>query len=143
MGVEIIVVRLTLVYRVDERPSEKTAMKKLHLALSSSDIAASVADYSARLGCRPALVIEGTYALWRTETLNLSIRHAPEVAPGQLRHLGWEDDEAQAFTTEVDVNGITWERFAARHQAEEIQAAWPGTNYQVEGGKNTNGHHGT
>lgn len=110
-------------------------MKKLHLALSSSDIAASVVDYSARLACRPALVIEGVYALWRTETLNLSIRHAPGMPPGQLRHLGWEDDEAQSFTAEVDVNGITWEHFAARHQAEEIQAAWPGTNYRVEGGK--------
>ncbi|MBD1915661.1 MULTISPECIES: hypothetical protein [Cyanophyceae] len=118
-------------------------MKKLHLALSSRDIAASVADYSARLGCRPALVIEGTYALWRTESLNLSIRHAPGVAPGQLRHLGWEDDAAEGFTAEVDVNGITWERFAARHQAEEIQAAWPGTDYRVDDSKETNGHYGT
>jgi hypothetical protein len=114
-------------------------MKKLHLALSSGDIAASVADYSARLGCSPTLVIAGTYALWRTETLNLSIRHVPEVAPGQLRHLGWEDDEAEAFTAEVDVNGITWEHFAAHHQAEEIQAACPGTDYRVEGGKEMHG----
>ncbi|HSM83868.1 MAG TPA: hypothetical protein VLS96_19415 [Nodosilinea sp.] len=106
-------------------------MKKLHLAISTDDIAASVADYSARLGCAPALVVEGTYALWRTATLNLSIRHGTGVAPGQLRHLGWEDNEAEAFTVEVDVNGIPWERFAPQHQADEIATAFPGTNYRV------------
>ena len=104
-------------------------MKKLHLALSTDDIAASVADYSERLGCAPAIVIEGAYALWRTDTLNLSIRQGAGVAPGQLRHLGWEDDQAEAFTFDRDVNGITWERFAARHQAEEINETWPGTDY--------------
>lgn len=101
-------------------------MKKLHLALSTDDIAASVVDYSARLGCVPELVIDGAYALWRTDTVNLSIRQVADVAPGQLRHLGWEDDEATAFTAEVDVNGITWEHFAAHHQADEIHAAWSG-----------------
>lgn len=104
-------------------------MKKLHIALSTDDIAASVVDYSARLGCAPVLVIDGAYALWRTETLNLSIRQGSEAAPGQLRHLGWEDDEAKAFSADVDVNGITWERFAAQHQADEIQSIWPGTEY--------------
>lgn len=109
-------------------------MKKLHLAISTDDIAASVADYSARLGCEPALVIEGAYALWRTESLNLSIRQGAGVAPGQVRHLGWEDNQAKAFTAETDVNGITWERFAAQHQAEEINDVWPGTNYRVHDG---------
>ncbi|MBE9157920.1 hypothetical protein IQ265_13950 [Nodosilinea sp. LEGE 06152] len=109
-------------------------MKKLHIALSTEDIAASVADYSARLGCRPELVVEGIYALWRTDQLNLSIRRADGVPPGQLRHLGWEDDAAKAFTAEVDVNGITWERFAAHHQADEINQIWPETNYRVESG---------
>ncbi|WP_017297263.1 hypothetical protein [Nodosilinea nodulosa] len=109
-------------------------MKKLHLAISTDDIAASVADYSARLGCAPTLVIEGAYALWRTETLNLSIRQGSGIAPGQVRHLGWEDDQAEAFTAEVDVNGMTWERFAAQHQAEEINGIWPGTNYRVHDG---------
>jgi catechol 2,3-dioxygenase-like lactoylglutathione lyase family enzyme len=106
--------------------------KKLHIALSTEDIAASVADYSARLGCRPDLVVEGIYALWRTDHLNLSVRQMVEVSPGPLRHLGWEDDTAEAFTADVDVNGITWERFAAHHQADEIEAAWPGTNYGVK-----------
>jgi hypothetical protein len=107
-------------------------MKKLHLALSTDDIAASVVDYSTRLGCAPALVIEGAYALWRTETLNLSIRQGAGVAPGQLRHLGWEDDDAEGFSSEVDVNGITWEHFAAHHQAAEIAAAWPEASYPAQ-----------
>ncbi len=107
-------------------------MKKLHLALSTDDIAASVADYSARLGCAPALVVEGAYALWRTKTLNLSIRQGAGVAPGQLRHLGWEDDQAEAFSSEVDVNGITWERFAAHHQTAEIAALWPEASYLAQ-----------
>ncbi|PSR16375.1 hypothetical protein C8255_18185 [filamentous cyanobacterium CCP3] len=97
-------------------------------------MAASVADYSARLGCHPDLVIEGIYALWRTDHLNLSIRQADGVPPGQLRHLGWEDDEAESFSVDTDVNGITWERFAAHHQADEINEIWPEANYRVDAG---------
>ncbi|MGB3308997.1 MAG: hypothetical protein WBG32_07070 [Nodosilinea sp.] len=108
--------------------------KKLHIALSTEDVAASVADYSERLGCEPSLVVEGIYALWRTDHLNLSIRQAAGVSPGQLRHLGWEDDTAEAFTADVDVNGITWERFAAHHQADEINEIWPKANYRVNVG---------
>lgn len=108
--------------------------KKLHIALSTKDIAASVADYSARLGCRPDLVLEGSYALWRTDQLNLSIRQAAGVPPGQLRHLGWEDDEAESFSRDTDVNGIVWERFTAHHQADEINEIWPGVHYRVEAG---------
>jgi hypothetical protein len=106
-------------------------MKKLHLAIATDDIAASVVDYSERLGCGPDLVIEGVYALWRTETLNLSLRQGTGEAAGQLRHLGWEDDTATAFTSEVDVNGITWERFAAHHQTDEIRSFWPEANYSI------------
>jgi hypothetical protein len=43
MGSEIIVIRLNLVYRVDG--TDRHSMKKLHLALSTDDIAASVADF--------------------------------------------------------------------------------------------------
>lgn len=139
---EIVVVGLTLVYRVGGTGPGEGSMKKLHIALSTDDIAASVADYSARLGCAPVLVIDEAYALWRTATLNLSIRQGSGAVAGQLRHLGWEDEQAEAFSADVDVNGITWERFAAYHQAEEIEAAWPGTDYRVEGGKATKGHHG-
>lgn len=105
-------------------------MKVLHLALSVADIEQSIADYSARLGEVPVVVVAGEYALWRTGTLNLSIRKTGESA-GSLRHLGWEDSRASKFSAEIDCNGITWERFAASHQAQEINDIWDGTNYQA------------
>ena len=105
-------------------------MKKLHIALSVSDIEQSVQDYSIRLSQEPDLVIPGEYALWRTDTLNLSIRRVAEEPSGTLRHLGWENPEATAFTKAVDSNGILWEEFSAQQQASEIEKAWPGTQYQ-------------
>ncbi len=95
------------------------------MALSTDNIESSIEDYSKRLGVPPCAIVQGEYALWRTESLNLSVRHDPAFPPGSLRHLGWEDPTATAFTTDTDVNGIVWERFAAHHQAEEIQALWP------------------
>lgn len=104
-------------------------MKKLHLALGVSDIEASVCDYETRLGKKADLVIPGEYALWRTDTLNLSIRKSKEEA-GKLRHLGWENSEAKEFKSVIDCNGITWEEFTAKQQADEIEQAWPGTHYK-------------
>ncbi|MDG2991124.1 hypothetical protein L3556_09320 [Candidatus Synechococcus calcipolaris G9] len=104
-------------------------MKKLHIAISTNNIEATVADYSNRLGEEPCLLIPGQYALWRTESLNLSIRQNASSSPGTLRHLGWEDPAATEFTQETDVNGIVWERFNADHQAQEINELWPGTSY--------------
>ncbi len=104
-------------------------MKKLHIALSTDRIGQTIADYTARLGVPPCSRIDGEYALWRTATLNLSVRQDPDCAPGSLRHLGWEDPEATAFTRDTDVNGITWERFSASHQAAEINHLWPDANY--------------
>lgn len=100
-------------------------MKKLHLAISTHKIDASVEDYTQRLGQPPCVHISGEYALWRTDTLNLSIRQDASRPPGELRHLGWEDSSATAFNQDVDVNGIVWERFSAEHQMEEIKAIWP------------------
>lgn len=105
-------------------------MKKLHIAISTDKIAETVADYSQRLNAEPCLVIPGEYALWRTESLNLSIRQDATVAPGSLRHLGWEDPEATGFTQDTDVNGLVWERFNAHHQAEEINQLWPEAGYK-------------
>ncbi len=105
-------------------------MRRLHLALGVNDIEASVADYTKRFGQAPDLVIPGAYALWRTPSLNVSIRKTGEHEAGKLRHLGWEDDEATAFTSETDCNGILWETFAAEHQAQEIQEAWPDVTYE-------------
>ena len=104
-------------------------MRKLHLALAVSNIEQSVADYSARLGVLPTVIVPGEYALWRTGTLNLSIRKT-SAPSGTMRHLGWEDTEATEFSTETDCNGITWEKFSASHQAQEINDIWPSANYQ-------------
>ena len=99
-------------------------MKKIHIAIGVSDIAKSVEDYSIRLDCQPSVVIPNEYALWRTETLNFSIRKVSEF-PGTLRHLGWEDPAVSIFTQDTDTNGIVWERFNAELQADEIKKAWP------------------
>ena len=104
-------------------------MEKLHLAITTHNIAASVQDYTARLGRKPCIVIDNQYALWRTETINMSVRHDSLCKPGELRHLGWEDAEALEFTSSKDVNNIVWERFTAEQQAEEIDRVWPGTGY--------------
>jgi hypothetical protein len=107
-------------------------MKKLHMVISTGSINASVKDYSERLGVPPCVLVHGEYALWRTATLNISIRQDSGCSQGMLRHLGWEDDNATAFTKQVDVNGITWERFSARQLAEEMNALWPEANYKPE-----------
>ena len=105
-------------------------MKKIHIAISTDRIEETVADYSARLGVQPCSFIAGEYALWRTESLNVSVRQDPACEPGQLRHLGWEDPAASEFTQDTDVNGIVWERFTAQDQADEINAIWPDANYR-------------
>ena len=107
-------------------------MKKFHIAISTNRIAETVKDYSARLNAEPDLVVPGEYALWRTATLNLSIRQDLTCASGELRHLGWEDSTAIEFTEEKDVNDITWEHFTAELQAEEINDLWPEVSYKPE-----------
>ncbi|MDF1781061.1 MAG: hypothetical protein P1U67_07160 [Alcanivoracaceae bacterium] len=107
-------------------------MKKLHIAISTDKIAETIADYSARLGVPPCSSVPGEYALWRTDSLNISVRQDSACGPGSLRHLGWEDPAADAFTQDTDVNGIVWERFTAQHQADEINELWPEANYQPE-----------
>ena len=104
-------------------------MKKIHLAIATNNIAATIKDYNQRLECEPTLVIPNEYALWRNGFFNISVRQDKNCKPGELRHLGWEDSEAQAFTTTTDVNGILWESFTAEHQSAEIEKTWPGTGY--------------
>lgn len=105
-------------------------MKKLHIAISTNNIEDTIKDYSARLESEPCSVVQGEYALWRTETLNVSIRHDTNCASGSLRHLGWEDSNASEFSEETDVNGIVWENFTAQQQANEINEFWPQANYE-------------
>ncbi len=107
-------------------------MKKLHLAISTNIIDATIKDYSNRLGATPCSVVDGQYALWRTDTVNLSIRQDSSCSPGELRHLGWEDPSATEFSQDTDVNGIVWERFNADHQALEINTLWPIAQYQPD-----------
>ena len=99
-------------------------MKRFHLAIGVADIARSVEDYTQRLGCSPCVVVPGEYALWRTSSVNLSIRRTSDE-PGTLRHVGWEDPSATAFTSDTDTNGIVWERFSAEQQSREIREIWP------------------
>lgn len=106
-------------------------MKKLHIALSTNKIDETVSDYSQRLGAEPCSYVPNEYALWRTASLNVSIRQDQSCEPGSLRHLGWEDASATEFSFDTDVNGIVWEKFSAEHQADEINELWPQAKYQI------------
>ncbi|RDS79042.1 hypothetical protein DWU98_19895 [Dyella monticola] len=94
-------------------------MKRFHIALAVGDLKASIADYSVRLGQPPNAVVDGKYAMWRTDLLNFSINQNPERA-GQLRHIGFEDDAAEGFASTRDVNGLEWEHFSTHAQDERI-----------------------
>ncbi len=95
-------------------------MRRIHIALAVRSIEQSLPDYTVRLGTEPAVVVEGKYAMWRTEQMNFSINELPERA-GELRHLGFEDDDASGFTVDRDVNDIVWELFSPEAQDEKIQ----------------------
>lgn len=103
-------------------------MSRIHIAIAVSDVQRSIADYSRRLDCDPTVVVPGEYALWRTDSVNFSIRQTSEAA-GTLRHLGWEDPNSLLFTKDTDPNGIVWERFSAQLQEQEIKDAWPNAEF--------------
>ncbi len=107
-------------------------MKKLHLAISTDKIEATIKDYSVRLSTEPCLCITGEYALWRTESLNISIRKDMSCPSGSLRHLGWEDSKATEFSQDIDANGMIWECFNSQNQADEINEIWPEANYHPD-----------
>ena len=107
-------------------------MKKLHIAIATKKIEETVEDYSVRLGTTPCSFVPNEYALWRTESLNISIRQDSKCVSGELRHLGWEDSSASQFSQDTDVNGIVWERFSAQNQADEINEIWPEARYHPE-----------
>jgi len=98
--------------------------RRIHIALAVRDLPTSIQDYSARLGIEPCCIVEGTYALWRTEHLNISISVKPD-AVGTLRHLGFEDPLATEMSVQCDANGIEWERFTEAQQKDEILRNWP------------------
>ena len=63
-------------------------MKKFPIALGVSNIEESDRDYSLRFDQEADLVIPGEYAIWRTQTLNVSIRRVPLEDSAKLRHFG-------------------------------------------------------
>ncbi len=101
---------------------EPAGRRRFHVALAVDDLAATIADYTARLGESPTVVVDGRYALWRTPEVNLSVSvPGPGAATGpRLRHLGFEDAHAAAGPRTVDVNGIEWEAFSRVRQDAEI-----------------------
>ncbi|WP_341530368.1 hypothetical protein WKK05_14435 [Nostoc sp. UHCC 0302] len=94
-------------------------MKRFHIALVVNDLQASIADYSQRLRFDPTVVVPGKYAMWRTDLLNFSINQMPERA-GELRHIGFEDEAVQGFSSTHDINGIEWELFSPQAQDKKI-----------------------
>lgn len=96
-------------------------MKRFHISIAVSDFAASVADYSKRLGCAPSVSVDGRYALWRTELLNFTISCKEGQASGVVRHIGFEDAYEKTFREEQDVNGIAWEYFSSENQMQEVK----------------------
>jgi GrpB-like predicted nucleotidyltransferase (UPF0157 family) len=109
--------------------------RRLHVALAVRDLGASVRDYTDRLGEPPCCMVEGAYALWRTDHVNLSISVTPTVA-GPLRHLGFEDSEATTMSVKTDVNGIEWEHFTEGQQRSEILEHWPHARFRDSEGAN-------
>ena len=94
-------------------------MKRFHIALAVANLDNSIADYSLRLGEEPTVVVSEKYAMWRTDTLNFSINQIPDRA-GQLRHVGFEDESVQAFSSDYDTNGLEWELFSPQAQDQKI-----------------------
>ena len=94
-------------------------MKRFHIALAVENLDSSIADYSLRLGQNPTVVVSGKYAMWRTDTLNFSINQIPDRA-GQLRHVGFEDESVQGFSSNYDTNGLEWELFSPEAQDQKI-----------------------
>ena len=107
-------------------------MKKLHIAIGVDNIEDSVKQYSIEFNESPVLIIPGEYALWRTDSLNVSIRKTKPEKIGKLRHLGWEKESVDKFTLKKDCNGIEWEEFDALLQEEEIKSIWPDVKYSVK-----------
>ncbi len=102
-------------------------MKKFHIALSVIEFEKTVEDYGRRLNSNPCVLVPGIYALWRIPEINFSIRKSDKV---ELRHFGFENDEAASFSQEKDVNGLIWECFSATHQNEEIKSLWPDAEFE-------------
>ena len=103
--------------------------KRFHVALAVRDFGEALGEYTTRLGSEPCCTVDGRYALWRTDHVNLSISVDPERA-GALRHVGFEDPSAPRMAMETDPNGFLWERFSEAQQDEEIRNRWPDARFR-------------
>lgn len=90
-------------------------MKRFHVSVSVTDLDTSIAEYARRFGKPPRTIVRDTYAMWRTDQVNFSVVHDPAHA-GELRNLGFEDDDAADYERELDTNGVAWERFSSLTQ---------------------------
>jgi hypothetical protein len=103
-------------------------MRRVHIALAVGELESSIIEYTKRLGAKPCCVVANAYALWRTDQVNLSITVNADEA-GALRHLGFEDSNAETKTFETDINGFMWERFTEEQQNQEILNLWPNASF--------------
>lgn len=90
-------------------------MKRFHFSLSVADLSESIAEYTRRLGRPPHTLVHNTYAMWRTDEVNFSVVRDPDHA-GQMRNIGFEDDDAPDYERSTDLNGVEWERFSSMTQ---------------------------
>jgi hypothetical protein len=94
-------------------------MRRLHIALAVRQLGESIEDYTHRLSVPAVVVVPHKYAMSRTESLNFAITEQPEHS-GNLRHLGFDDDDASGMSTDTDTNGIVWELFSQAVQDQAI-----------------------
>ena len=95
-------------------------MKRFHISIAVKNLDESIKWYSNKLGCKPCVVVAERYALLRNDMLNFSISQKPEIA-GHVRHIGFENSDAQNFTETHDCNGLMWEEFTSEMQMQEIK----------------------
>ena len=103
-------------------------MQILHIALAVKDLEEAICEYSRKFACEPTAIASKRYALWRTDSLNISITQIPDKA-GQLRHLGFESQGLSEMYSEHDNDGIEWEYFTAEQQRQEIMQYYPDADY--------------
>ena len=106
-------------------------MKRIHIAITISDLTDSIIEYSTKFGTDPICTVKDTWALWLTPELNFSIEVKPEQA-GEIKHIGFEDPSAESMIREKDINGLEWENFTIEQQKELIFKIWPHAEYAIQ-----------
>ena len=78
--------------------------------------------------CAPVICISAVVTMLETTSSrpvanSNSINEKPEKA-GQLRHVGFEDDAVEGYSSSLDVNGLEWELFSAAEQDRRIVSTY-------------------